>query len=250
MLQPMLDGMLQGVPESKRDETVRQHHPAPDPSQEAYSMQQATCAHSGADTGTSPEKITNVSPSRRALLGFAGVGAIALAAPLAARIPVTSRWNILQKQWNDAAEAADQYWQHVYQPARKRIEAFTGATPDLYFLDDSNGGGIRWKVHPRRRSPFGDPVLDKRHDDMADRWNEWMARSAEAERQPDWQNVSEHMDRLWDSEHLARNALVNEPAPDGAAFALKVQIAMGNDHVWDGDREALIADAARLLSNG
>lgn len=246
MLQAMLDGMLEGVPESKRDETVRQHHPAPDPSQEAYSMQQATCAHSGADTGTSPENFTNVSHSRRALFGFAGIGAIALAAPIAAKVPQTSRWDVLRKHWNDAAEAADQYWQNVYQPAVKRLEAFTGPTPALHFLDSAEGCEIRWKVHPNKRSPFGHPSLDKRHDDMADRWNEWMARSAEAERQPGWQSASDNMDRLWGDEHRARNALVNEPAPDGQALALKLQLALGNDELWDADREALMADAARL----
>lgn len=209
-------------------------------------MQQATHAHSGADTGTSPENISNVSHSRRAVLGFAGVSALALAAPIAAKLPAASRWETLRKQWNDAAETADQYWQSIYQPARKRIEAFTGATPALHFVDDADGCAIHWKVHPRRRSPFGDPALDKRHDDMADRWNEWMSRSDQAERDPVWQHVSQNMDRLWDDEHRARNALVNEPAPDGAALALKVQLALGNDELWDGDREALFADAARL----
>jgi hypothetical protein len=210
-------------------------------------MQQATNAHSGAYTDTSPVNITNISsPSRRALLSFAGVGALALAAPIAAKIPQTSRWDTLRAQWNDAADAADQYWQIVYQPARERIEAFTGVTPPLHFRDNADGCEIHWKVHPHRRSPFGDPVLDKRHDDMADRWNEWMARSNEAERDPGWQQISENMDRLWEDEHRARNALINEPAPDGAALALKVQLALGNDELWDGDREALLADVSRM----
>ena len=209
-------------------------------------MQQATSANSGACTDTSPENYTNISHSRRSLLGFAGIGALALAAPVAAEASYTSRWNVLRKQWNDAADVADQYWQNVYQPARKQIEAFTGATPALHFRDSADGCEIHWKVHPRRRSPFGDPVLDKRHDDMADRWNEWMERSAEAERDPVWQRVSENMDRLWDDEHRARNALVAEPAPDGTALALKIQLALGNDEIWDADRESLLADASRM----
>lgn len=139
-------------------------------------MQQATRVHSDACAGTSPENLANVSHSRRALLGFAGISAIALAAPIAAQIPHLSRWDILRKHWNDATDAANHYWQTVYQPARKRIEAITGVTPPLHFVDDADGCAVHWKVHPNRRSPFGDPALDKRHDDMADRWNEWMNR--------------------------------------------------------------------------
>lgn len=209
-------------------------------------MQQATSANSGACTNTSPENFADAPHSRRSLLSFAGVGALALAAPIAAKIPKTSRWDVLRKQWDDANDVADGYWQDVYQPARKRIEAFTGAAPALHFLDNADGCEIHWKVHPRRRSPFKDPVLDKRHDDMADQWNEWRARSNEAERDPAWQHISENMDRLWDEEHRARNALVNEPAPDGTALALKIQLAFGNDEIWDGDREALLADASRM----
>ena len=209
-------------------------------------MQQATRVLSDVCAGTSPEILANVSHSRRALLGFAGLSAIALAAPVYATAPNISRWNILRQQWNDAADVADQYWQKVYQPARKRIENFTGPTPALHFLDSADGCEVRCKVHTRRRSPFGDPVLDRRHDDMADRWNEWMDRTATAERNPVWQRVSENMDRLWGDEHRARNALVNEPAPDASALALKVQLALGSDELSDDDRKALLVDAQRM----
>jgi hypothetical protein len=209
-------------------------------------MQQATRVHSDACTGTSPENSTNVSPSRRALLGFAGISAIALASPIVAELPHTGRWDALRKQWNRAADAADLYWQNVYQPARKRIETFTGLTPPLHFVDNAYGCGIHCKVHPRRRSPFGDPALDRRHDEIADRWNEWMDRSAKAEKDPVWQRVSENMDRLWDDEHRARNALVKEPAPDATALALKLQLTLGSDELSDDDRAALLADAQRM----
>jgi len=212
-------------------------------------MQQATSAHSGACTGTSPENVTEFpTPTRRALLGFAaGVGALALATPVAAKLPQVQRWEALRVRWENAAKTAEEYYDRTYKPALKRLEAFTGKCPPLHFdITAASGQSVRHKVHPRQRSPFSVPQWNQQHDEMADAFDLWMRRSAEAEAMHGWQAISATMDDLDSREYLARNAMVNEPAPHAKALALKVQLALGNDDLWDGDRAAILADAARM----
>lgn len=211
-------------------------------------MQQATYAHSGVTPVTSSGNQNDISaPSRRALLGFAGVSVLALAAPIAAQLPQSDRWDALRLRWERASEAAAKYHERAYTPARDRLEAFTGKCPPLHFdVTALSGQSVRQKVHPRTRSPFSVPHWNKQHDELADAWDAWMKRSAEGEARDGWQAISEKMDDLWSEEDRARNAMINEPAPHAKALALKVQLALGNDDLWDGDREALLADAARL----
>ncbi len=70
-------------------------------------MQQATSAHSGARTGTSPVNITNIStPSRRGLLGLAGVSALACATPgVAIDFPAPASAVMAAIRANDHAES-------------------------------------------------------------------------------------------------------------------------------------------------
>lgn len=190
-------------------------------------MQQATHAHSGATTGTSPANITNVSPSRRALLGFAGIGALALAAPLTAKLPASDRWDTFRLRWERASEAAANFHEFTYAPARERLEAFTGKSPPLHFdVTASNGQSVRHHVNSYTRSPFYVPHWNKQHDELADAWDAWMERAAEGEARDGWQSISEKMDDLWSQEDRARKAMINEPAPHAKALALKVQLAL------------------------
>jgi len=211
-------------------------------------MQKATGVNSDATPETSPVNITNISgPSRRAMLGFAGVGAIALAAPIAAQLPQGNRWETLRQRWEIACEVAADYYERIYKPARQRLEAFTGESPPLHFnITAKNGQTVRHEVHSRTRSPFSVPNWNERHDELADAWDAWMKRSNEAESRHGWQTISAKMDDLDGCEYQTRNAMFNEPAPHAEALALKVQLALGNDELWDCDRAALLADAQRM----
>lgn len=211
-------------------------------------MQQATHVHSDACTGTSPENLANVSHSRRALLGFAGVGALALAAPTAAKLPQVDRWEALRIRWESASEAADSFYERNYQPDRKRIDTLVGKTPPFWFEHTNQSGRTaRYMVDPSvENAGFITPICNDLHRKAADAWNEWRDRNIRAEAEPRWASISKRMDDLWGAEDTARKALFAEPAPHGAALALKVKLALGNDDLWDCDREALLADAQKM----
>lgn len=210
-------------------------------------MQQATRVHSDGCTGTSSKNFANISQSRRTLLGLAGIGTLALAAPIAAQLPQDDRWETLRQRWEIACEASADYYERTYKPARQRLAAFTGECPPLHFnITAKSGRTVRHEVHPRTRSPFSVSHWNERHDELADAWDAWMTRSKEGESRHGWQTISAKMDELDGCECRTRTAMFNEPAPHAQAFALKVQLALGNEELWDCDRAALLADAQRM----
>lgn len=93
------------------------------------------------------------------------------------------------------------------------------------------------------------PKLRREAQAAIDAYKSWQERIWENERNPRWNAVRDRMDALWVVEDRSRAALMLEPAPDAAALSVKVQLAMGNDEIWDADRTALLADANRLTGD-
>jgi hypothetical protein len=214
-------------------------------------MQQATCAHSGASTGTSPQKFElNSSPSRRAVLGFAG-GATVLAlsgSGASAATPITNRWDELLARYEASANAASAYWEHTYQPQCERIDAMVGKMPSLWIEHrTASGECFRVNVDPLCTDPPQTFLVEERRE-VIRKWTEWSDRYRGIDRDPAFASVTVRMDELWAVEDSARTALMDEPAPTVRALAIKVKLAFANDEMWETDRDALLVDVARLTA--
>ncbi|WP_288413099.1 hypothetical protein [uncultured Sphingomonas sp.] len=183
--------------------------------------------------------------NRRGLLaGLTLAPALAVMPPAA---NAADRWEILHARFERAAEAALTFHETVYQVERERIDAMAGEQPPLWFEHTTRSGQTaRFAVVPGKQFPFASPLLDRLHDEAAANWEAWRERDDRVERDPRWLAVDREMSRLWDVENDARVALMHEPAPHGRALALKVQLAIANDDLWDEDRVALLEDVRRM----
>lgn len=209
-------------------------------------MQQATCAHSGADTGTSPGNFRQFSASRRGIIGALAAAPLALAvAPAAATS--ASPWANAEARYSAACNAASQYFEAVYQPLWKRFEEACGPQPPMFVdITFGNGSSRRYRFDPTTEwPPFQtyDPGREAQR-----RYVEWSDRSRKLERDPAWSAASDELDRLYDEEYLARKALMATAAPDQRALAFKLRLALENDDFLSIDREHLLADATRILN--
>jgi len=214
-------------------------------------MQKAISAHRGESTGTSPVKFTNnFTPSRRALLGFANAGALIATAPVAVMHFSDDRWTVLRADWEAASEVANSFYERVYKAEHQRINAIIGKQPPLWFEYTAKSGQVvRHPVDPKSDgSGIYPPTSREMHRDAAEAFNAWRDRYARADNDRRWKPVADHMDALWEAEEQARKRLFAEPAPHAAALALKVQLALRGDELWDCDREALLADTKRFAA--
>jgi hypothetical protein len=184
------------------------------------------------------------------LLGFVGGGAFVLAAPVAAIPTSDDRWTALRASWEAASEVANRYYERVYKAEHERINAIIGKEPPLWFEHTAKSGRVaRYPVDPESDGAgIYPPIYREMHRDAANAYIAWRARYARADNDCRWKPVAERMDALWDAEDQARKRLFTEPAPHAAALALKVELALGNDELWDCDREALLADTKRLAA--
>ena len=188
--------------------------------------------------------------NRRGILGFAaGAGAIALASPIAAMPSRADRWSALRLRYEQAAHVADDYWRRAYEPGMARLNVIDEEQPPLWFEHRATNGQVgRFRVDPKLTAPaFPSPLLNDLHAAAATTWNEWYKRRCHAELETEWSGIAQRMDQLWSVEDAARSALMKEPAPNAAALALKVKLALDNDELWVSDRKALVADLERLV---
>ena len=214
-------------------------------------MQQATCAHSGADTGTSPGNFRSFFASRRSvLLGLAAAPAasVAIAAPAIAS-PQQAAWARAEAYHDATIARAKTYFETVYDPMWKEIDAKCGPQPPRFVeVFAKDGSSIRYPADEGIEYP---PFPTHDHCREAQRLRqEWYQRRIELENDPQRSAISDELDRLYEQEFAARTALINQPSPDAAAFATKVQLVLENEDIWDGERSALLADAARLKDSG
>jgi len=183
--------------------------------------------------------------NRRGLLAGLALAPALAAMPSAAS--AADRWDMLRAEFERAADTALTYHETVYQVERARVDAMAGEQPPLWFEHTARSGQTaRFAVVPGKQFPFASPLLDRLHDEAAAKWEAWRERDDRAERDPRWLAVDAEMARLWDIENDARVALMHEPAPHGRALALKVQLAIANDDLWDEDRAALLEDVRRM----
>lgn len=210
-------------------------------------MQQAIRANSATVTRESPGKNEDVfHPSRRALFGGIALAVFASAAPAGAAEAV-QRWDMLYAQYLAACDAAATYCEGEYKQARQAFDAAVGPCPPMTFAVKTMGGG----AGVVRIDPHFDyltvPVRKREHE-MQQAYRAWRDRRQQVDADPEWQRIGHYADALWAVEDQARTALMNEPAPDARALAIKVQLALANDELWDADRDALIADTARFAA--
>ncbi len=208
-------------------------------------MQQADCADSATVTCESPGKNEDIfHPSRRALFGGIALAALAGAAPASATGAVR-RWDMLYARYLAACDAAATYCEGDYKRAQEAFDAAVGPCPPMSFTEKTMGGGVGVVRIDPHLDYLAVPVRKREHE-MQQAYRAWRDRRQQVDADPEWQRIVHHADALWAVEDQARTALMNEPAPDAQALAIKVQLALANDELWDTDRTALIADAGRI----
>lgn len=208
-------------------------------------MQQATCAHSGAATDTSPGISRQFSASRRGIIGALAAAPLALAIAPAGATPA-SAWARAEARYSAACKAASQYFEAVYQPLWKRFEEACGPQPPM-LADITFGNGSTRQYRFDRTTEWPPSRTYDPGRDAQRIYFEWSDRSRKLERDPAWSAASEELDRLYDMEYAARKALMATPAPDQRALAFKVRLALENEDFLSIDREHLLADATRTL---
>lgn len=215
-------------------------------------MQQATCAHSGADTSTSPGNSSTFSaPSRRKFLAALAIGpaASALSAVNAAAAD-TRPWDRKLAEYRAARGAADDFNESVYQPAWARLNKLAGKEPTLSFTHTARSGHVA--TFRMTRANIDDYARNLAYGPLArpvrDAWLVWEKRQERAERVVGWAAIVDRQDALDAVEYRTQAALIAEPAPDCEAVAIKLKVALErvSGELMDDDRNALLADLARL----
>lgn len=201
--------------------------------------------HSEMSSGIAPG-ITASVPSRRAVFGMGAAGVALTLLPVAAgAAAIPRRWDILRARYEAAVAAADFYNAGPYAKARDRLCTKLGDKPPTsYIIPTSDRKGIEVKIF--REGDFPPFPQYDRAREMQLALNAWMTRWLELEKEPWVEGPSTKMDKLYDKEAQAREALMEEPAPDATALAYKVHLALANEEIWANEREAITADAARL----
>ena len=194
--------------------------------------------------------------SRRSMLALiAGAGASALvvsrASASAAQPTVQLRpWDRAVGRYENARDAAKRYEDEVYEPNSERINDQAGYPPSLYVEHTARSGHVaRYWVDASKPDGGAEfPFYKSAATVRAKEWNEWLARSRRAEAACGWAAIEAHIEMLDDVERDMRKAMMREPAPDMAALAYKIRLALEGDELWDFDREALRFDADRTLA--
>lgn len=233
-------------------------------------MQQAKCAHSGADTGTSSgnDEISSV-PSRRALLGFAGIGAIALAAPIAAAAPPVASISPAMRAAVDAYVAAaarsDAFDTTVYEPKWKAYRRQAEAVPHTV-VDINRMAGViaTWTTadpghvdHCRRLVAIHRQQLidDGRSPDLARGTAHDLVAAADAREavlsrlraETGVDVASDRSDELGEEAYQAACAVINLPASSAADMMAKIEHIEARGFETDGwVWEAFVDDVRRL----
>lgn len=190
--------------------------------------------------------------NRRHLLGFAGAGVIAMATPIAARSirePAgnNAAWDRVRAGFDSTTYAVEEY-EKTYMPALQRITDEVGPIPPLSFIHTAESGQTE-RVEVSLADADGShpmPCYRAKAQEVAQARQAWIERNSRYENDPRWVAIDARMSALDSDQHHARKALMREPAPDGAALALKLRLALDSDELWDDEREALLADARRM----
>ncbi len=217
----------------------------------------AKCASSADAPRASCGNLTDLSRPRASRRQFVGGGALAIAAvaaPIAVAAAPAHRFDQLLAEYRAADAAIDRFSQREYNPAVERALRSAGPTPSLQFEVPTREQGNRsFLLRPSdaealaaKDGPlWGQEVWAA---PVARRYVEWVARSEAAEAAEGIPALERRENELHAACDAARERLMREPAPDGAALAEKLLIASSVD-VAVVDRRFvadLRADAERL----
>ncbi len=154
------------------------------------------------------------------------------------------RWGWLRSNYERAHAAMSAFEQETYRPATDRFNDLTGPTPPTKVTLQSQSGSTAvftvWQAHFYEGFASFEPVREARR-----AYDEHFKRVAQLEVSTGWNVISDEMQRLDGLEGQARQALLEEPAPDAQAFAFKVGLALEADELDDELREALRIEAKR-----
>lgn len=211
-------------------------------------MQQAARSDSTGTNRRSPGKFNNFAPSTRRDILCAAIGTAAIASVSGAAVAAPQRrWDTLLAQFEAARTAAKQYYRQTYSAASKRMDDLRGPYPATSCTITARSGQT-CTVHVTIGREYPPSAPYDRAREMQREFERWMLRSAALERESWWTVIDDRMDALDTAERDARDALMAEPAPDAAALARKLQLALENEDLWENERAALQADANRIVA--
>ncbi len=234
-------------------------------------MQQATCAHSGADTATSPGNSHDIStPSRRSILGaLAAVPAMAISAVPADANGTAYEWDAalrdlakvehrlaIAKVDDDAARAA----KAADKPDTSNVdwEGLAGVLPSLkanYHLIDIDAVRADTERHIAHGYWRHNPGHPLRRLAALDQLEAHRAAVAEHDRRHASRSTvaADRYDAAITHAYLAEKRLIDMPAPHAAALLWKIERLINDEGdgctaSWSIDYvEPMLADARRLL---
>lgn len=206
----------------------------------------ATCASSAPSGASSSGNLSLASASRRGLLGFAAVAAVAIPAqafPASTGGLVTSpasKWDVVRARFEAARREVEAYEDETYRPAADRLTKLSGPVPPSRV---TVFGVSHWvsDAHRLPATPAYEPVREAKRVQEAH-----SERNRRLEREIGFGPISDRMATLDAVEQEARRRLMAEPSPDARALAFKLTLAFEVEDLMDGDRAALAADALRL----
>ncbi|MCI4653889.1 hypothetical protein [Sphingomonas aquatilis] len=208
-------------------------------------MQQATCAHSGATTGASPGNSHPFSTNRRGIIGALAAAPLVFAVAPASAAPA-SDWAKAEARYNAACKAACDYFEAVYDPMWKEIDAKSGPRPPRFVeVFAKDGASVKYPTTADVEYP---PFPSYDHCRAAQKLSsEWYEKRIALEAEPFRAAISDELDRLYEVEFAARKALMETRPPNQRAMALKIRLALEDGDFLPDDREHLLADASRIL---
>ena len=191
-------------------------------------------------------------PSRRGVLGALAIAPAAAALPAMGAASIGVRpWDRKLAEYRSALGSAEAYNAAVYQPAWKRLVEIAGKQPPLSFsLTARNGQVATYHMSPADMDDYAaSPIYAHQAAPMRDAWKSWKQRDERAEQVVGWPAIVDRQDALDEVEYRTQAALIAEPAPDHEALAVKLKVALTrvSGELIDIDRDALLADLARLV---
>lgn len=173
--------------------------------------------------------------SRRQFIGGGALAIAAIAAPLAAESAPPRRFDRLLAEYRAADAAVDAFHDREWNPALDRVYADAGSPPSLVYEVPTRGQAPRrFELHPNEAEALAlksDELFGAEHwaAPVAHKYVAWRARAETAEKRHGIEKLEQQEVPLWKRRDEALHRLMREPAPDGAALATKLLVAMESD---------------------
>jgi hypothetical protein len=211
----------------------------------------STIGRSASETGN-----TNVNSalSRRGLLAGAmilGAAGAGTATPLARLPAATGEWDLALATYLRAKAASDEFENTIAKAIGDEMDRRAPQPADSFTVTASNGQIATYRFFSARADEWEDaaPPLRDPARRLRQEWDAYRRERAAAARDLNWAEISERSDELTTAWVEAETQLIETPAPNAAALARKVILALEDNRGADWCTKYLLADARRLAGH-